>query len=94
MEPRFENKPHPPVWEHLVDDWLEIACSVTKASRDFLRRMLRLRQVSAESIQRHPSFTIGRLVVVVREDGDTEECWFFDPKLKRIRKFLRETGKS
>jgi hypothetical protein len=33
-------------------------------------------------------------VVVVREDGDAEECWFFDPKLKRIRRFLRESGKS
>jgi hypothetical protein len=80
------------VWEHIVDDLLDISCQAAKDSRDYLCEIIRARKICAESITTHPSFTIGRMVIVIREDGDVDECWFYDPKLKRIKKLVRSIG--
>lgn len=76
------------VLEHIVDDLLELSYAVAKDSRDCLCEWLRVRRICAESVQTHPSFTIDRMVIVIRDESEIEECWFFDPKLKRFKKMV------
>jgi len=95
-EKRMNNKSHAtpgaPVWEDLVHDLLDVSCAVAKDGRDFLCEVLRARNIRAEEIRRHSSFTIDRVVVVIREGGDIDECWFYDPKIKRVRKLIKSVG--
>lgn len=92
MDVNDETAKYASVWEHIVDDLLDISCQAAKDSRDYLCEIIRTRKICADSITTHPSFTIGRMVIVIREDGDIDECWFYDPKLKRIKKLVRSIG--
>ena len=75
-----------PVWEDLVDDLLEISCAITEEGRLFLCDLLRKQKISAESILPHTSFSIAELVVVIKDGSDVQECWFYDPKQKKVRR--------
>ncbi len=86
-------KPSLPVWEDLVDDLLEISCAVTEESRLFLCDLLRKQKISAESIRSHTSFSIAELVVVIKDGSNVQECWFFDPKQKKVRRLTESNGR-
>jgi hypothetical protein len=75
------------LWEYVVDDFLEMACSLTPEKRHLLLTELRLQDPTSDSIDTHPSFSLnGRLVIVV-EGTKIEECWLFYPGEKRIEKY-------
>jgi hypothetical protein len=74
-------------WEYIVDDLLEMACTLTRDERLFLLDEMQIRSCVSESIQAHPSFSLDGRLVVVAEDSAIEECWIYYPALKRIEKY-------
>ena len=75
-----------PVWEDLVQDFLEMACFLTPSERDFLIEKLQQEQTLPDSLRVYPSFIIGDRLIVVCEDGFASECWIYYPKEKRVEK--------
>ena len=72
-----------PVWEDLVNDYLEVSANLKEPERLFLIRCLKKEKVQASHIAPYSSFQVAdKLVVVCKEPY--EECWFYDPSKKRI----------
>ena len=78
------------VWEDLVNDFLEIGCFLTEESREFLLQELRCLKMRGDWISVHPTFSIGGRVIVVCDEKQINECWFYDPKGRKIEKIKIE----
>ena len=81
----MEEKKKSPVWEDLVNDYLEVSGNLKEPARRYLIRHLKKGRVNASSITQYPSFQVDdTLVVICREPY--EECWFFHPEKRKIGK--------
>jgi len=90
--PLAEGKPHAPrkpayLWQYLVDDLLEIGCSLREDQRRFLIDELSLEEETADSVDIYPSFLLGKKLVVVMNLIGVEGCWLYDASQKRIEKY-------
>ena len=80
-------EPSQNTWKDIVDDYLEMGCSLGGPERKLLIEKLNSQGVLADSITKHFAFSVaGRLVVLVR-GNDTIECWFYNPKTRRVDKY-------
>ncbi len=75
------------VWRYLVDDFLELGCSLSEDQKQFLIDELSFEDCSAESLEVYPSFFIDGKLVVVMNLGSVEDCWLYDAVQKRIEKY-------
>ncbi|MBN1687728.1 MAG: hypothetical protein JW893_01360 [Candidatus Omnitrophica bacterium] len=84
------------VWEDIVNDFLEIACQLLERERHFLIRKLRHRDIRAEHLQDHQSFSLEKKLVVVCKDPGIQECWVYFPDALRVAKYKidRSAGKE
>jgi len=72
------------LWLHIVDDLLEISCALAHESRRFLCQALEKRSIQADSVDLHPGFSLQKIMVVISENQNIDECWFYNPKKKKI----------
>ena len=75
-----------PVWEDLVQDFLELACLLTQEEQALLMEELQNNGVQADALQVYPSFNIDNRLVVVCEGQQAYECWVYYPKDKKLIK--------
>jgi hypothetical protein len=73
-------------WEYLVQDFLEIKCTLKEPEQEFLLDFLKGKGLRAESIRMHPAFSVDDHLVVIMEDIDMEskKRLFYHPKKKTI----------
>ena len=74
-------------WEYIIDDLLEMACSLSQDERRFLLEEMQIRTCLSESIHVHPSFSLDNRLVIIVEEAKIEECWLYYPDQKRIEKY-------
>ncbi len=75
------------LWQYLVDDFLEIGCSLSEDQRRFLIEELSLEECLADSLEVYPSFLIDKKLVAVMNLGCIEDCWLYDAEQRRIEKY-------
>ena len=75
-----------PVWEDLVQDFLEIACLLTEGEQKFLIEELQQEGVETDYLQVYPSFNVDNRLVVISEAPQALECWVYYPKDKKLIK--------
>ena len=81
-------------WEYILDDLLEMSCSLGAEERLLLLDALRVQICPNDTVNVHPAFSIGRQSVLVVEEGKIEECWIYYPKGKRIEKYAPVPAKD
>ncbi len=74
------------VWKDLVNDFLEMACFLKPQEQEFLIRELQQQNITAESIDAHPCFSINGRAVIVCEDVPVQECWLYFVNKRKIRR--------
>ena len=76
-----------PVWEDVINDFLEMACFLSPQERARLIQELAKADIRADEIQALPTFSIEkRLISVCEKNVSPEEFWFYYPKEKKIEK--------
>lgn len=75
------------VWKDLVNDFLEMACFLKPQQQEFLVRELQQENITAESIDVHPCFSINGRMVIICEDIPVQECWIYFVKKQKIRRW-------
>ncbi|HXV27353.1 MAG TPA: hypothetical protein VD913_00150 [bacterium] len=75
------------LWQYLVDDFLDIGCSLKDDERRFLINELSLEEETADSLEVYPSFLLGKKLVVVMNLNGVDDCWLYDAGQKRIEKY-------
>jgi hypothetical protein len=75
-----------PVWEDLVQDFLEMACFLTSGEREHLIGEIDKEGVASDALRVFPSFMIDRRLIVICEEGIASDCWIYYPKERRIEK--------
>ena len=78
---RFSKKQ---TWEYLVQDFLEIKCSLKKPEQQFLLNFLKGKGLKAEAIRMHPTFSVDDHLVVIMEDASWKKRLFYHPREKTI----------
>ena len=71
-------------WEDLVQDFLEVKCTLKEPEQEFLLDFLKGKGVKAESIRMHPAFSVDDHLVVIMEDGDSKNRLFYHSRKKTI----------
>lgn len=77
------------IWEDLVNDFLEMACFLSREERTCLLQELAKTDIRTEEIQVLPTFSIEKRQVSVCENGSPQEFWLYYPKEKKIEKISR-----
>ena len=75
------------VWKDLVIDFLEMACFLKPQEQEFLVREMQQQNITAESIDVHPCFSINGRIIIVCEDTPVQECWLYFVKKQKIRRW-------
>jgi len=82
MKPNNQN-----IWEDLVTDYLEVACSLPTNQRNLLVGHLKSQGLQAPSIRTHPTFSSKGRLIVILQAAAIQECWLFYPQAEQITKF-------
>ena len=61
------------VWEHLVQDFLEIKCTLREPEQEFLLNFLKDKGVRADMIRMHPAFSIDGHLIIIVEGKNTKK---------------------
>ena len=75
-----------PIWEDLVNDFLEMACFLSEGERSCLIQDLGRTGIAADEILAHPSFSIEKRLVSVCENVSVDEFWLYYPRERKIQK--------
>ncbi len=75
-------------WEYILEDALEVSCFLSRAERFLLMEELRRQGTQASTIEIHPAFSFAKRALLVLQGQAIEECWVYNPKEKRIVKYL------
>lgn len=73
-------------WEYVLDDSLELVCSLDEVERKLLLHELRQAGAHTDSVESHSTFSLDGHLVVILKDGEAKECWHYLPKQKKIIK--------
>jgi hypothetical protein len=71
-------------WEYLVQDFLEIKCTLKEPEQEFLLDFLKGKGVRADSNRVHPAFSVDDHLVVILEDAKSKKRLFYHPQRKKI----------
>ena len=82
------------IWEDLVNDFLEMACFLSDHERNLLLQKLGEEKIAATSIHVCPSFVVDQKIVIVSEEVNIEESWFYYPRDKRIERYPLKQNKK
>ncbi|HTL46520.1 MAG TPA: hypothetical protein VL688_00485 [Verrucomicrobiae bacterium] len=66
-----------PLWEDLVQDFLEIGCRLNKNETESALNALREEAPEGEEIYMHPAFSVGGKIMVVVRHSHLKECFFY-----------------
>ena len=88
-EPPQQHYASSPVWEDLINDFLEMACFLSQEERSYLVRKLAKEAIHADEIFTLPTFSIEKRLISICENVSPEECWLYFPKEKKIEKMTR-----
>jgi hypothetical protein len=66
-----------PIWEDLVQDFLEIGCRLGKEEVENAMNALREEAPEGEEVFLHPALSVGGTVLVVLRQERLKECLFY-----------------
>jgi hypothetical protein len=66
-----------PLWEDLVQDFLEIGCRLNRLEAEAALNALREETPVGEEVFLHPAFSVGDKIMVVLRQNHLKDCFFY-----------------
>lgn len=79
-------KPNSPVWEYVVDDYLELQFQVPENIRKNLLGKLKGMGFSSSKVGTHACINLDGRIVIIAGKEKHHEFWFFSPKTGHLKK--------